>query len=120
MCCSTPFHSWSVVRSCGRQQRNCSQLYLPSFQISFASFHSLPTFSQTTTYFPLTSCGGAPFVFRLNVPISRAADGPSAFTSIVVSFGSLTCSAIPFHIAAIAALPFTMAEFGGNAVASSV
>jgi hypothetical protein len=51
--------------------------YLPSFQMSAASFQSLPTFSHTTTYFPVTSCGVGPLVFRLNVPISRAAEGPS-------------------------------------------
>ena len=47
--------------------------YLPSFQMSVASCQSVPTFSQTTTYFPVTSCFG-PFVFKLNVPISRAAE----------------------------------------------
>jgi hypothetical protein len=45
--------------------------------ISAASCRSFPTFSQTTTYFPVTSCGFAPLVFKLNVPISRAAAGPS-------------------------------------------
>jgi hypothetical protein len=29
----------------------------PSFQMSAASCQSFPTFSQTTTYFPVTSCG---------------------------------------------------------------
>src|SRR6266480_3163855 len=94
--------------------------YLPSFQISAASFQSPPTFSQTTTYLPVTSCGVGPLVFRLKVPISRAAEGPSGLTSRVVTFGSLTCSAMLFHIAPMAGLPFTMAEPGGNAVASSV
>jgi hypothetical protein len=32
-------------------------LYLPSFQISAASFHSFPTLSQTTIYLPVTSSG---------------------------------------------------------------
>jgi len=59
-------------------------------------------------------------VFRLKVPISRAAEGPIAFTSTVISFGSVTCSAMFFHIASIAALPLTMPEPGGKAVASSV
>src|SRR5215472_5188328 len=94
--------------------------YLPSFQISAASFQSLPIFSHTTRYLPVTSCGVGPLVLRLKVPISRAAEGPSGFTSRVVSFGSLTCSAMLFHSASIAALPFTMPEPGGNAVASSV
>src|SRR6202171_5647689 len=94
--------------------------YLPSFQISVASFQSFPTFSQTTTYFPVTSCGVGPLVFRLKVPISRAAEGPSDLTSRVVTFGSLTCSAVLFHIAPMAAAPFTIAEPGGNAVASVV
>jgi hypothetical protein len=58
--------------------------YLPSFQMSAASFQSPPTFSQTTTYLPVTSCGDGPLVFRLKVPISRAAEGPSGFTSSVV------------------------------------
>src|SRR5215204_807856 len=105
----------------GEQHRpELATSYLPSFQISVASFQSFPTFSHTTTYLPLTSCGVAPLLLRVKVPISRAADGPSDLTSIVVTFGSLTCSAMFFHIASIAALPFTMAEPGGNAVASSV
>src|SRR6478735_463376 len=60
--------------------------------MSAASFQSFPTFSQMTTYFPMISCGAAPLVFRLTVPISRAAVGPSDFTSSVVTFGSPTCS----------------------------
>src|ERR1700722_9084667 len=36
---------------------------------------------------------------RLNVPISRAAAGPNRLTSIVVNFGSLTSSAVFFHMA---------------------
>src|SRR5215831_7445389 len=94
--------------------------YLPSFHISTASFQSSPTFSHTTTYFPPTSCGIGLFVLRLNVPISRAAVGPSDLTSRVVNFGLLTCSANPFHMAAIASLPVTIAAQGGNAVATSV
>src|SRR5262245_35668808 len=94
--------------------------YLPSFQISAASFQSSPTFSHTTTYLPTISCGEAPLVLRLKVPISRAADGPSDLTSRVVNFGSVTCSASPLHIAPIASLPLTMAAPGGNAAASSV
>src|SRR5262249_11214970 len=94
--------------------------YLPSFQISAASFQSFPIFSHTTRYLPVTSCGRGPLVLRLKVPISRAAEGPSALTSSVVSLGSLTCSAMLLHKASIAALPFTMAEPGGKAVASSV
>src|SRR6516164_3260297 len=93
--------------------------YFPSFQISAASFQSLPIFSHTTRYLPVTSCGVGPLVLRLKVPISRAAEGPSGLTSRVVNFGSLTCSAILFHSASIAALPFAMLEPGGNAVASS-
>src|SRR6266480_4830059 len=89
-------------------------------QISAASFQSFPIFSHTTTYLPVTSFGVGPLVLRLKVPISRAAEGPSGLTSRVVSFGSLTCSAMLFHIAPMAALPFTIAEPGGNAVASSV
>src|SRR6201985_3688864 len=87
--------------------------YLPSFQMSVASFQSLPTFSQTTTYFPVTSWGVGPLVFRLKVPISRAAEGPSDLTSRVVSFGSLICSAVLFHMAPMAAAPFTIAAPGG-------
>src|SRR5262245_12546516 len=94
--------------------------YLPSFQISAASFQSLLIFSHTTRYLPVTSFGVGPLVLRLKVPISRAAEGPSGLTSRVVNFGSLTCSAMLFHSASIAALPFTMPEPGGNAVASSV
>jgi hypothetical protein len=72
-----------VLQKCGA--------YLPSFQISVASFQSSPTFSQTTTYFPVTSFGVGALVFKLKVPISRAAEGPSGLTSSVVNFGSLTC-----------------------------
>src|SRR5262249_61138489 len=93
--------------------------YLPSFQISAASFQSFPIFSHNTTNLPVTSFGLAPFVMKLKVPISRAAEGPSGLTSRVVSFGSPTCSAMLFHIAAIAALPFTIPEAGGDAVPSS-
>src|ERR1700751_6214015 len=94
--------------------------YLPSFHMALANFQSFPTFSQTTTYLPVTSFGGELLVFKLKGPISRAAAGPSRLTSIVVTLGSLTCSAMPFHIAPIAALPLTIAEPGGNAVASAV
>src|SRR5258705_2212855 len=97
-----------------------SAAHLPSFQISAARFQSFPTFSQTTTYFPVTSCGVGPLVFRLKVPISRAAEGPSGLTSRVVTFGSLTCSAMLFHIAPMAAPPCTIAEPARNAVASLV
>src|ERR1700730_7959991 len=93
--------------------------YLPSFQISAASLQSFPIFSQTTTYLPVTSFGLPPLVLRLKVPISRAAEAPSGLTSRVVTLGSPACSAMLFHIASIAALPFTMADPGGNAVASS-
>src|SRR5437763_15142120 len=34
-----------------------SAVYLPAFQISAASVQSLPPFAQTTTDFPVTSCG---------------------------------------------------------------
>src|SRR6266568_6941756 len=102
------------------QTPGARRTYLPSFQISTASFQSLPTFSHTTTYLPVTSCGAGPLVFKLKVPISRAAERPNGLTSRVVTFGSLTWSAMPFHIAPIAALPFTMPEPGGNAVASLV
>src|SRR5262249_5926153 len=94
--------------------------YLPSFQISAASFHSPRTFSHTTRYFPEISFGVASLVIKLNVPVSRAAWGLNRLTSRVVTFGLLTCSARPFHIAPIAALPFTIAEPGGNAIASTV
>jgi hypothetical protein len=120
---TTPMARRALVKSCRpyRGSRGCRiSDYLPSFQMSAASLQSAPTASQTTTYLPVTSCGGEPFVFRLKVPISRAAEGPSGFTSRVVTFGSPTCSARPFHIVPIAVLPFTMAEPGGNAVASSV
>src|SRR5215211_1866527 len=104
----------------GERRRGTERAYLPSFQMSVASFQSFPTFSQITTNLPLISWGVAPLVLRVNVPISRAAEAPNDFTSRVVTFGSLTCSAILFHMASIAALPFTMGDPGGNAVASSV
>src|SRR6478609_3153403 len=91
-----------------------------SFQISDESFQSFPTFSQTTTYFPVTSCGEGALVLKLKVPISRAALGPSDLTSKVVSFGSPTLSAMRLNIAPMAAPPCTIAEPCGNAVASVV
>jgi hypothetical protein len=42
--------------------------YFPSFQMSAASFHSFPTFSQTTKYLPVSSSKLAPFLRKLNVP----------------------------------------------------
>jgi hypothetical protein len=60
-----------------QSRRGHHYAYLSSFQISAASFQSLPIFSHTTTYLPVTSCGVGPFVLRLKVPISRAAEGPS-------------------------------------------
>src|SRR5438270_4555264 len=86
--------------------------------MSVASFQSFPIFSQTTTYLPVSSCGVDPFVFRLYVPISRAAEGPSGLTLRVASFGSLTFSAVLFHIEPIASRPCTIAAPGGSAVAS--
>src|SRR4029079_6162435 len=94
--------------------------YLPSFHMSVVSFQSFPACAQKTTYFPITSCGVGPLVFRANVPISRAAEGPSGLTSMVVSFGSPTCSAMLFHMTSMAVRPCTIAEPGGNAVASVV
>jgi hypothetical protein len=41
---------------------------------------SLPTFSHTTTYLPVISRGVAPFILRLKVPISRAAEDPKGLT----------------------------------------
>src|SRR5690349_20094677 len=72
------------------ERRSEPPAYLPSFQISAASFQSFPTFSHTTKYLPVTCCSGDPFVIRLKVPISRAVEGPSALTSSVVSLGSPT------------------------------
>src|SRR5262245_40423958 len=94
--------------------------YLPSFQISAASFHSPWTLCHTTRYFPETSFGDVPLVVKLKVPISRAGEGLNRLTSRVVTFGLVTCSAMPFHIAPIAALPLTIAEPGGKAMASTV
>jgi hypothetical protein len=50
--------------------------------MSAASFQSLPIFSHTTRYLPVTSCGVGPLVLRLKVPISRAADGPNGLTVV--------------------------------------
>jgi hypothetical protein len=48
--------------------------YLPSFQISAASFQSLPIFSHTTTHLPVTSCGVEALVLRLRFRFSRAVE----------------------------------------------
>lgn len=63
--------------------RHCR--YLSVFQISVASFRSLPTFCHTTTFFPATCSICWPLVVSVNKPISRAASEPSGFTSTVVS-----------------------------------
>src|ERR1051326_7499494 len=55
--------------------------YLFMFQMSVASCHWPPIFRHTTTYLPVTCSGGCAFVLKLNVPISRAAPGPSDCTS---------------------------------------
>src|SRR5215211_1445602 len=68
----------------GERRRGTERAYLPSFQMSVASFQSFPTFSQITTNLPLISWGVAPLVLRVNVPISRAAEAPNDFTSRVV------------------------------------
>src|SRR5262249_320251 len=95
-------------------------LYLPSFQMSAASFQSPRNLSHTTRYFPETSLGDDSLVIKLNVRISGTAEGLNRLTSRVVTFGSLTCSAMLFHILPIAARPLTIAEPGGNAIASAV
>src|SRR5262249_45340889 len=97
-----------------------ADFYLPSFQISAASFHWPRKRSHTTRYFPEISFGDAPLVVRLKVPISRAAAGPSRLTSSVVILGLPACSARPFHIAPMAPFPRTIAAPGGNATASAV
>jgi len=79
-----------------------------------------PTFRQTTTYFPAISCGGASRVFRRKVPISRAASGPSGFTSVVVSFASAMASAVFVQKAWMALRPRTMSAPWGRRSASSV
>src|SRR6516164_11097546 len=77
----------SCLRVCAERTESVWRAaYLPSFQISVPSFQSPPIFSQTTTYFPVTSCGFGPLVLKLKVPISRAAEGPSDLTSRVMSF----------------------------------
>jgi len=43
---------------------NGRHAYLPSFQISAVSFQVFPTFSHTTTHFPVTSFGVAPLAAR--------------------------------------------------------
>src|SRR5207244_5158726 len=93
--------------------------YFHSSKITVSSIHTFPIFTHTTRYLPVISCGFGPLLLRLKVPISRAEEGPSGLTSRVVSLGSLTFSAMLFHMAAMAVLPFTMAEPGGKAVASS-
>src|SRR5690348_15227779 len=93
--------------------------YFPSFQISAESFHRPSVLSHRTRYFPEISFGAASFVVKVKVPISRAAFGPNRLTSTTVSFGLPACSARPFHILAMAALPFTIGAPGGNAIASA-
>src|SRR5215210_472699 len=68
--------------------------------MSVASFHSLPIFCQTTTYFPLTCCDCWSLVISEKVPTSRAASLPSGFTSTVVSFKPPTASPALDHLVA--------------------
>jgi hypothetical protein len=48
--------------------------------MSLVFFHPVPTFSQTTTYLPVTVCGFWPLVLPVKVPMSRAALAPSGLT----------------------------------------
>src|SRR5215212_2901485 len=118
-CC---LHSYVQPSDLLKDQRKCPcRMYLFAFIPDIGRELPVATdLSHTTTYLPVISRGVAPFALRLKVPISRAAEDPKGLTSPIVSFGSATSSAILFHITSIAALPFTMCEPGGKALASSV
>ena len=47
------------------------------FQMSWISFQPLSVFTQATAYLSALSCGVAPLVLKVQVPISRAALRPS-------------------------------------------
>ena len=78
--------------------------------MSAASFQSAPTFSHTTTYFPVTSCGVGPLVFKLKVPIARAAEGPRGLHGVPYAFAltgaMLLCLAPDFRNPVEASLVF--------------
>ena len=50
--------------------------YLPSFQISVASFQALPTFSHTTTYLPVISSRSGTLSFETEGPDLARCRGP--------------------------------------------
>src|SRR5947209_4806644 len=94
--------------------------YLFVFQMSVASCHCPPIFRHTTTYLPVTCSGGCAFVLKLNVPISRAAPGPSDWTSTVVSLASPSCFTAPPQNFSIALCPFAITAPAGSTYASGV
>src|ERR1051325_417334 len=94
--------------------------YLFMFQMSVASCHCPPIFRHTTTYLPVTCSGGCAFVLKLNVPISRAAPGPSDCTSTVVSLASPSCLTAPPQNFSMALCPFAISAPAGSTNASGV
>src|SRR5205823_12318734 len=94
--------------------------YLFMFQMSVASCHCPPIFRHTTTYLPVICSGGCAFVLKLNVPISRAAPGPSDWTSTVVSLASPSCFTAPPQNFSIALCPFAISAPAGSTYASGV
>src|SRR5437763_1624049 len=94
--------------------------YLFMFQMSVASCHCPPIFRHTTTYLPVICSGGCAFVLKLNVPISRAAPGPSDWTSTVVSLASPSCFTGPPQNFSIALCPFAISAPAGSTYASGV
>src|SRR5205085_8802174 len=94
--------------------------YLFMFQLSVASCHCPPIFRHTTTYLPVICSGGCAFVLKLNVPISRAAPGPSDWTSTVVSLASPSCFTAPPQNFSIALCPFAISAPAGSTYASGV
>jgi hypothetical protein len=65
-------------------------LYFPSFQMSAESFQSVPTFSHTTRYLPVTSCGVGPGAITRQAynspPAARALTNDPVATSISYLF----------------------------------
>src|SRR5947199_7381731 len=94
--------------------------YLFVFQMSVASCHCPPILRHTTTYLPVICSGGCAFVLKLNVPISRAAPGPSDWTSTVVSLASPSCFTAPPQNFSIALCPFAISAPAGSTYASGV
>src|SRR5215471_904055 len=98
-----------------RERSGYVQGHLSMFQMSWSSFHWPCSLGQTAAYLSASSCGLAPLVVKVAVPIPRAASGPSGFTSRVVSLMSPGwCCIWPAQNFWMSARPFTIGAPAGS------